>query len=49
MSVDINVETDAVLSQIDIGEIITYYGEPDLLDAIGESEAKEHFNLESKE
>lgn len=44
--VEISADTDDVLYQIDIGTAIDYYGSGNLLDEIGDEEAKSYFGLE---
>jgi len=43
------VDADTVLEQIDIATVAAYYDTGDLLDAIGEQEAIDHFKIEVSE
>jgi hypothetical protein len=43
--VDIQIEISDVLDNIDINEVINFFGEAEFLDRIGKEEAKSYFDL----
>lgn len=46
--VDVEVDSDEVLSQLDIDEVVDHYGAEAILDEIGKEKAIEHFEIKEE-